>query len=92
MLTNIRLGDDIDPTAQNPNYDPAVADEMITNRVMKMMKNIDTDSEIDDDVESFLKAAEKKSTQKSITQSNVNSDEFPNEEEENEIFNRLLNV
>ena len=77
----------------NPDYDPAVIDEISTNRVMHMMKNMndsdDEDLQIDDNLEAFLNQAEKKSTQKKTTES---SNYYPTEEEENEIFDRLLSV
>lgn len=76
----------------NPDYDPAVLDEISTNKAMHMMKNMndsdDEDLQIDDNLEAFLNQAEKKSTQKKDSQSNY----YPTEEEENEIFDRLLSV
>ena len=91
MLNNLRLGG-LNEDQVNPNYDPAIQDEISTNRVMSMMRNMndsDEDVEMNDDLANFLKQAEEKSTQKKIPQSN---DHYPTEEEENEIFNRLLNV
>ena len=57
MLYNIRLGDDNnkDTIESNVDYDPALDDERVTEKVMNMMKNINnSDSELDDDVENFL--------------------------------------
>ena len=57
MLYNIRLDDDNnkDTIESNLDYDPALDDERVTEKVMNMMKNINnSDSELDDDVENFL--------------------------------------
>ena len=91
MLNNLRLGG-VEMAEHNPDYDPAVLDEISTNKVMHMMKNMndseDEDLQIDDNLEAFLNQAEKKSTQKKDSQPNY----YPTEEEENEIFDRLLSV
>jgi hypothetical protein len=92
MLNNLRLGG-VDMTEHNPDHDPAVFDELTTIRAKSMMKNMndsdDEDLQMDENLEAFLKQAEKKSTQKKASQPN---DYFPTEEEENEIFDRLLSV
>ena len=91
MLNNIRLGD-INTNEAHPAFDMALEDEINTNRAMAMMRNLnDSNDDVDlsTDLENFLKHAEQKSIQKKTLQSN---DYYPNEEEENEIFYKLLST
>ena len=82
MLYNIRLGDDNnrDTIESNLDYDPALDDERMTEKVMNMMKNINnSDSELDDDVENYLSTFDNRNATASSSANNRNNNDDDDE-------------
>lgn len=86
MLYNIRLGDDNnkDTIESNLDYDPALDDERVTEKVMNMMKNINnSDSELDDDVENFLSTFDNRNATISSSSKSNNRNKIDDEDDDN---------
>ena len=85
MLYNIRLGDDNnkDTIESNLDYDPALDDERMTDKVMNMMKNINnSDSEFDDDVENFLSTFDNRNATISSSSKSNNRNKIDDEDDD----------